>query len=323
MHIISFKNVSKVFPDGTKAINDVTVTIPTNKLTVIIGPSGCGKTTLMKMINRLETPSEGEIYIDDEPVSKKDPVALRRLIGYVIQQIGLLPHMTIAENIALVPELLKWNKKKTKQRVEELLQLVDLDPTTYKDRYPLELSGGQQQRVGVSRALASNPNIILMDEPFSALDPISREQLQVELKSLQEKIHKTIVFVTHDMDEALDIADNIIVMRDGQVEQMASPSELLAEQANEFVREFIGVKRIDQKRKFSMKQLKEFKAIFDKETEKRIHPVTGSMTTEQATTLLNKHDNVHLEVMDDGRVLGYVGFHTLLEAAIQGGRANE
>lgn len=318
MNIISFEQVSKRFSDGTEALKDVSVTIPTNKLTAIIGPSGCGKTTLMKMVNRLETPTSGEIYIDEQPVSKKDPVELRRSIGYVIQRIGLIPHMTIEENVALVPELLSWKKAEIKERVNELLYLVDLEPETFKKRYPLELSGGQQQRVGVSRALASDPNIILMDEPFSALDPISREQLQYELKKLQRKIQKTIVFVTHDMDEALDIADVIIVMRDGQIEQMATPAELLANQVNEFVREFIGIERINRKRDFGEKQLKEFQALFEKNTTSSVQPATSSMTMRQAINKLDQDPNGRLEVMEDGAVLGYVGYHTLLQAAIQG-----
>ncbi|MBO1004064.1 ABC transporter ATP-binding protein [Pseudogracilibacillus auburnensis] len=316
--MISFEQVSKRFSDGTEALKDVSVTIPTNKLTAIIGPSGCGKTTLMKMVNRLETPTSGEIYIDEQPVSKKDPVELRRSIGYVIQRIGLIPHMTIAENVALVPELLGWKKAEIKERVNELLYLVDLEPETFKKRYPLELSGGQQQRVGVSRALASDPNIILMDEPFSALDPISREQLQYELKKLQRKIQKTIVFVTHDMDEALDIADVIIVMRDGQIEQMATPAELLANQVNEFVREFIGIERINRKRDFGEKQLKEFQALFEKSTTSSVQPATSSMTMRQAIKKLDQDPDGRLEVMEDGAVLGYVGYHTLLQAAIQG-----
>ena len=202
-NVIRFDNVTKMFPDGTEALKGVTVTIPTHKLTAIIGPSGCGKTTLMRMINRLELPTAGEIFIDEQAVSERDEVELRRSIGYVIQRIGLIPHMTIEENIAIVPEMLGWEEDRISARVDELLELVDLDSKTYRSRYPFELSGGQQQRVGVSRALASDPNIILMDEPFSALDPISREQLQDELRKLQQKIKKTIVFVTHDMDEAL------------------------------------------------------------------------------------------------------------------------
>src|SRR5690625_4441570 len=318
MNIISFERVTKRFPDGTEALKNVSITIPTNKLTAIIGPSGCGKTTLMKLINRLETPSSGEVYIDNEPISEKDPVNLRRSIGYVIQRIGLIPHMTIKENVALVPELLGWKKTEINDRVNELLELVDLNPNIYKDRYPLELSGGQQQRVGVSRALASNPNIILMDEPFSALDPISREQLQIELKSLQQKIQKTIVFVTHDMDEALEIADHIIIMRQGQIEQMASPTELLNHQANEFVREFIGVKRINRKRNFGDRLLKEFKFLFDSKTDETVQPVPGTMMMKQAAILLKDEPSKHLEVMEDGSILGYIGYHTLLQAAING-----
>src|SRR5699024_8053438 len=224
----------------------------------------CGKTTLMKMINRLETPTNGDIYIDDSNIADQDHVNLRRSIGYVIQRIGLIPHMAIGEKVALVPSLVGWSKQKQTERVHELLELVDLDQEVFKDRYPVELSGGQQQRVGVSRALASDPNIILMDEPFSALDPISREQMQYELKQLQKKIQKTIVFVTHDMDEALDIADEIILMRDGKIEQAASPNALLEKQANTFVTEFIGTKRINRKRKFHERKIGEFQSLFDK-----------------------------------------------------------
>ena len=217
--MIRFENVTKRFPDGTEALKDISLVLPTHQLTAIIGPSGCGKTTLMKMINKLEKPTEGSIYIDEKPINGMDEVQLRRSIGYVIQRIGLFPHMTISDNVALVPKLLEWSKEKKEERVRELLQLVGLDPEVYMERYPLELSGGQQQRVGVVRALAGDPNIVLMDEPFSALDPISREQLQDELRNLQQTINKTIVFVTHDMDEALKIADTIIVMRAGKVEQ--------------------------------------------------------------------------------------------------------
>ena len=194
--MIRFDNVTKRFPDGTEALKGISLAFPAHQLTAIIGPSGCGKTTLMKMINKLEKPTEGEIYIDEEPITGLEEVKLRRSIGYVIQRIGLMPHMTIADNVSMVPRLLGWPKDKTEARARELLALVGLEPDTYLRRYPLELSGGQQQRVGVVRALAGDPNIILMDEPFSALDPISREQLQDELRNLQKEIRKTIVFVT-------------------------------------------------------------------------------------------------------------------------------
>lgn len=210
----------------------------------LIGPSGCGKTTTMKMINRLIEPTDGKIFINGEDISEKDPVQLRRNVGYVIQQIGLLPHMTIEDNITLVPRLKGWEKERYSKRVDELLDLVGLDPMAFKSRFPSELSGGQQQRIGVIRALAAEPPIILMDEPFSALDPISREQLQDELVRLQESIKKTIVFVTHDMDEAIKIADRIAIMKDGKILQFDTPEKILRHPKNDFVRGFIGEDRL-------------------------------------------------------------------------------
>ncbi|KIL48763.1 glycine/betaine ABC transporter ATP-binding protein [Jeotgalibacillus alimentarius] len=242
--MIVFKNVSKTFPDGTEAIKDMNLHIKEGQLVALIGPSGCGKTTTMKMINRLISITSGTIEIDGKDTAGVKEVELRRNIGYVIQRIGLFPHMTIEENVGLIPKLKGKKKAEYQDRVNELLNLVGLDPDTYKKRYPLELSGGQQQRVGVVRALADEPPIILMDEPFSALDPISREQLQDELKQLQMKIKKTIVFVTHDMDEALKIADEIVLLKDGVIQQIASPEQLLREPANDFVRSFIGEERI-------------------------------------------------------------------------------
>lgn len=246
MRLIEFKNVSKTYEDGFQALKHINLEVKSGELLVLIGPSGCGKTTTMKMINRLIDPTEGDIYIDGENIKRKNPVLLRRNIGYVIQQIGLLPHMTIEENIAIVPKLKKWPKEKYMKRVDELLDLVGLDPVVFKKRYPHELSGGQQQRVGVIRALAAEPPIILMDEPFSALDPISREQLQDELIHLQEDIKKTIVFVTHDMDEAIKIANRIAIMRDGEIIQLDTPERILRYPKNEFVRSFIGEKRLHQ-----------------------------------------------------------------------------
>lgn len=317
--VIRFDDVTKRFLDGTEALKGVSVTIKTHKLTVIIGPSGCGKTTLMRMINRLEIPSEGEILIDEEPISNRDVVELRRSIGYVIQRIGLIPHMTIEDNISLVPELLKWDKVKIEDRVDELLTMVGLEPSTFKKRYPFELSGGQQQRVGVSRALASDPNIILMDEPFSALDPISREQLQKELKNLQTKIRKTIVFVTHDMDEALEIADEIIVMREGQIEQIGTPSELIEQQESDFVRDFIGIERIARQRDFSQQKLSEFVHYYDPSWDGLVNEVNESITVGEAITLLDEAPNHRLVVKKDGQTLGYIGHHSLLRASMKSG----
>lgn len=244
--MIQFKNVSKAFDDGFQALKRINLRVEQGELLTLIGPSGCGKTTTMKMINRLIDPTDGEIFIEGENILKKNPVQLRRDIGYVIQQIGLLPHMTIEDNISIVPKLKKWPKDKYMKRVDELLDLVGLDPAVFKKRYPNELSGGQQQRIGVIRALAGDPPIILMDEPFSALDPISREQLQDELLRLQQEIQKTIVFVTHDMDEAIKIAKRVALMKDGQIIQLDSPAQILQHPANDFVREFVGTDRLLQ-----------------------------------------------------------------------------
>lgn len=243
--MIHLEGVNKVYDDGFKALKDINLAFKEGEITVLIGPSGCGKTTTMKLINRLINASSGKIRIQQEDISTLDPVVLRRRIGYVIQSIGLFPHMTIAKNVGIVPRLQKWDKQKIAARVDELLQLVGLDPDIYRNRYPSELSGGQQQRIGVIRALAANPDVILMDEPFSALDPISREQLQDELIRLQQELKKTIVFVTHDMDEAIKIADTIVLMKDGEVIQTGRPDYILRHPANDFVKSFIGKKRME------------------------------------------------------------------------------
>ncbi|MFJ5622536.1 betaine/proline/choline family ABC transporter ATP-binding protein [Peribacillus loiseleuriae] len=245
--MLKFDHVSKMYKGGKKAVNDLSLEFKKGEFIVFIGPSGCGKTTTMKMINRLIEPSEGSIYINGENILEKDPVQLRREIGYVIQQIGLFPHMTIQENISLVPKLLKWPEEKRRTRARELLELVDMTPE-YLERFPHELSGGQQQRIGVLRALAADQSLILMDEPFGALDPITRDSLQEEFKKLQQKLGKTIVFVTHDMDEALKLADQIVILRDGQLVQVGTPDEILRNPVNDFVEEFIGKERLVQAR---------------------------------------------------------------------------
>lgn len=245
--MIEFKNVYKRYRGGSQdVLKDINLLCNDGEITVFIGPSGCGKTTTMKLINRLINPTRGQVLVDGKDTADINPVELRRGIGYVIQHVGLFPHMTIAKNVAVVPRLLKWEQSKIEPRVDELLNMVGLPPEQYRDRYPAELSGGQQQRIGVIRALAAEPNIILMDEPFSALDPISKEQLQDELIHLQKDIQKTIVFVTHDMDEALKIADKIVLMKDGEIVQAASPEEMLRRPANDFVKSFIGEKRLQQ-----------------------------------------------------------------------------
>ena len=221
--MIRFEQVVKRYNEGKIVVDHLDLTVKAGELVTLIGPSGCGKTTTLKMVNRIIEPTQGNIYVHEQDIRKQDVVQLRRGIGYVIQQIGLFPNMTIAENITVVGKLLGWTAKRSSERAAELLEIVDMSPDMYLNRYPKELSGGQQQRIGVLRALAAEPDIILMDEPFGALDPITRDQLQNELKRLQTKLHKTILFVTHDMDEAIKIADTIVLMRNGKVVQADSP----------------------------------------------------------------------------------------------------
>lgn len=241
--MIKFENVTKTYKDKT-ILKNISIEIEKGKLVAFIGASGCGKTTTLKMINRLIKPSSGRIYINGEDIEKKDVIKLRRNIGYVIQQTGLLPHMTVKENIELIPRTEKYDSKAIVETTERLMDMVGLNPDEYLNRYPVELSGGQQQRVGVARAFATDPDIILMDEPFSALDPITRTGLQDELVNLQAQLKKTIVFVTHDMDEAVKIADMICIMKDGEILQYDTPENILKNPKNEFVSEFVGKNRI-------------------------------------------------------------------------------
>lgn len=241
--MIEFVNVSKEFKDK-KVLHDISFTINDNELVAIIGASGCGKTTTLKMINRLIVPTKGKILIDGKNIEEIDKTELRRSIGYVIQQMGLFPHMTVKENIELIQKLEKKDPKEIEENTNRLMEIMDLDGDLYLNKYPSDLSGGQQQRVGVARALANNPKVILMDEPFSALDPITRSNLQDELVELHKKMNTTIVFVTHDMDEAIKIADRIIIMKDGDIVQYDTPEEILKHPKNEFVQEFIGKNKI-------------------------------------------------------------------------------
>jgi osmoprotectant transport system ATP-binding protein len=242
--MISLDRVRKAYPDGTVAVHELSFEVAPGEIAVLVGPSGCGKTTTMRMINRLVDPTAGTITVDGDDVCTIDPVALRRRIGYVIQQVGLFPHQTVAANIATVPKLLGWDRAKTKARTGELLELVGLDPAIHAKRYPHQLSGGQRQRVGVARALAADPPVLLMDEPFGAVDPVARDRLQAEFLRLQDQVGKTVVFVTHDVDEAIRLGDRIAVMRDGgHLEQYAAPSALLAEPATAYVAEFVGAER--------------------------------------------------------------------------------
>ncbi|KAA9086590.1 ABC transporter ATP-binding protein [Microbacterium radiodurans] len=241
--MIEFRGVGKQFPDGTRAVQDFSLVIPSHKTTVFVGSSGCGKTTLLRMINRMVEPTSGVIEIDGENVLSGSPVELRRRIGYVMQNSGLLPHFTVADNIATVPVLTGTSRRDARRRALELMETVGLDPKM-ADRYPAQLSGGQQQRVGVARGLASDPNILLMDEPFGAVDPIVRDELQQELLRLQRELGKTVVFVTHDIDEAFLLGDQVVILAAGANKlQVGSPSEIIREPADDFVSSFIGVDR--------------------------------------------------------------------------------
>jgi len=241
---IRLEGVSKTYADGTVGVAELDLTFTAGELSVLVGPSGCGKTTTMKMINRIIEPSTGRILLGGEDVTRVDPDKLRRRIGYVIQNVGLFPHQTVRTNVGTVPRLLGWDKQRVRARVDDLLATVGLDPDAFGDRYPAQLSGGQRQRAGVARALAADPPVLLMDEPFSAVDPIVRERLQSEFLRLQASVRKTIVFVTHDIEEAVRIGDRIAVMSEGgHVEQYATPAELLGRPANAFVADFVGADR--------------------------------------------------------------------------------
>src|SRR4051794_3299979 len=242
--MIRLDRVAKRYPDGTVAVEELSLDVPAGEIAVLVGPSGCGKTTTMRMVNRLVEPTSGRIFVGGEDVTRADPVKLRRGIGYVIQQVGLFPHQTVGTNVATVPRLLGWERRRSRARVDELLELVGLDPARHRDRYPHQLSGGQRQRVGVARALAADPPVLLMDEPFGAVDPVARDRLQAEFLRLQEQVGKTVVFVTHDIDEAIRLGDRIAVMREGgRLEQYADPATLLSSPATDFVADFVGADR--------------------------------------------------------------------------------
>lgn len=307
--MLRFENISMSYDGKHEVLHNLNLHIKEGQLAVLIGPSGCGKTTLLQLINRLIQPVSGNIYIGGVDSSSMDPVELRRGIGYVIQEIGLFPHMTIEQNIEIVPKLLKWPEEKRKARTLELLKLVGLDPEAYLSRYPSNLSGGQQQRIGLLRALAAEPPVILMDEPFGALDPITREALQDEIKKLQKKLKKTIVFVTHDMDEALKIADVIVLMKDGAVVQAASPEELLSNPANEFVEQFIGKHRIYNGKIDTVQDVM------------RANPVTvpKEMGLAQSIALMERKGVSSLLVVDnDNKLLGALGIEDITKAAKRG-----
>ncbi|MFE2967939.1 betaine/proline/choline family ABC transporter ATP-binding protein [Streptomyces sp. NPDC059340] len=241
--MIRFEQVTKRYPDGTTAVDGLSFEVAQGELVTLVGPSGCGKTTTMMMVNRLIEPTSGRIFVNGEDIATVDPVRLRRRIGYVIQQVGLFPHRTILDNTATVPTLIGWKKAKARTRAAELLDLVGLDPKTYGSRYPEQLSGGQRQRVGVARALAADPPVLLMDEPFGAVDPVVREQLQDEFLRMQETVRKTVLLVTHDIEEAVRLGDRIAVYGQGRIEQFDTPGAVLGTPATPYVAEFVGADR--------------------------------------------------------------------------------
>ncbi|MCJ1655318.1 betaine/proline/choline family ABC transporter ATP-binding protein [Staphylococcus sp. NRL 16/872] len=308
--MLSIRNLSKVYAGGKKAVDNMNIDIESGDFVAFIGTSGSGKTTALRMINRMIESTEGEITIDGKNIRQMNAVELRRSIGYVIQQIGLMPHMTVKENIVLVPKLLKWSQEKKDEKAKELINLVDL-PEEYLDRYPSELSGGQQQRIGVVRALAAEQDIILMDEPFGALDPITRDTLQDLVKKLQKQLGKTFIFVTHDMDEAIKLADKICIMTNGKVVQYDTPDNILRAPANDFVKDFIGQNRLIQDRP-------NIRTVEDA----MVKPVTvhvDSSLNEAVNIMRERRVDTIFVVNNEDHLLGYLD----IEDINQGLRANK
>ena len=305
--VVAFEHVTKRYggPDAPPAVDDLTLTVPAGEICVLVGPSGCGKTTSMKMVNRLIEPTSGRITIGGEDVASLPAVELRRRIGYVIQQVGLFPHLTVGENVAVVPKLLRWSEARIRERRDELLDLIGLEPAEYRDRYPGELSGGERQRVGVARALAADPPVMLMDEPFGAVDPIRRDRLQNEFLRLQEQVRKTVIFVTHDVDEAIKMADRIaILQRGGILAQYDTPAAILANPASEFVERFVGADR--GLKRLSLGRVRDLDVI---------EPVIVQAGEDRAGVRqrLDGVEPLHyaLLVDDQGRPLGWIDEHDL------------
>ncbi|HWH10816.1 MAG TPA: ABC transporter ATP-binding protein [Solirubrobacteraceae bacterium] len=304
---LEFRNVSKRYPGSSQpAIADLSFEVPAGEVCVLVGPSGCGKTTAMRLVNRMIPLTGGDILLGGRSVLDRRPDDLRKEIGYVIQQIGLFPHLTIADNIATVPRLLGWDRQRMTQRTDELLVLIGMDPDEMRDRYPAQLSGGQRQRVGVARALAADPPLMLMDEPFGAIDPISRERLQDEFLRLQATVRKTIVFVTHDIDEAIKMGDRIAILREGgRLAQFATPAELLARPADEFVAQFVGADRA--LKRLALSTLADLRLIAPNGTPANGDRVALKTNVRDALSLLLAAGGRPLTVVDDGdRVAGLV-----------------
>jgi osmoprotectant transport system ATP-binding protein len=300
--MIKLDNVTKAFETqagATLAADRVSFEVADGEICVLLGPSGCGKTTTLKMVNRLVEPTSGKIYINGKDTDAYDPVELRRTIGYVIQQIGLFPNMTVEENICVVPKLLGWDMNKARTRAAELLATINLEPAIFLKRYPKELSGGQQQRVGVARALAADPPVLLMDEPFGAIDPINREVIQDEFLKIHRRLKKTVMFVSHDIDEAVKMADKVAIFRAGKLEQFDSPDNILAHPANEFIADFVGSDR-------TLKRLRLVRV--EEAIELGAPKVLADEALERAAALMNEHRHEFIVMVDEmGRPHSYVG----------------
>ncbi len=300
--MVVYEDVTKIYDDNTVAVDGLNLTVEHGELMVFIGPSGCGKTTTLQMTNRLKEPTSGRILLNGEDTRNMRAVDLRRNMGYVIQEIALFPHMTVGQNISVVPDLLGWSKKDKRDRARELLEMVALDPEIYMNRYPRELSGGQQQRIGVLRALAVDPEVLLMDEPFGGLDPITRDQLHDELKTLQDKVKKTIIFVTHDMDEALKLADRVTLMRDGKIVQVDTAEEILRNPNDEFVADFIGSER---------RLISPLDVLVREVMLKDVPTLPPDASLDEALTTMQKENTDYVAVADGEEFLGMLSAHRL------------
>src|SRR5438876_11937879 len=302
---IVFRNVTKRYPGRrVPAVSDLSLVVPAGEICVLVGPSGGGKTTAMKMVNRLVDMTEGDILIDGRSVRSLNVIQLRRQVGYVIQHVGLFPHMSVADNIGTVPRLLGWPKDRVRRRAGELIELVGLDPVHDPDRYPRQLSGGQQQRVGLARAMAADPAVMLMDEPFGALDPITRERLQQEFLRLHAEIRKTVIFVTHDIDEAIKMGDRIAILREGGIlAQYDTPDAILANPADEFVARFVGADR--SLKRLALRRLSDIELLAVPNGDDSLYPTVAAATTlRDALALMLEEGRRELAVVDEGTVSG-------------------
>ena len=318
--MIRLDGVSKKYDDGTVAVHDLDLDVPEGETVVLVGPSGCGKSTTLKMVNRLIEPTGGRILLEGEDVTHVDPVKLRRRMGYVIQQTGLFPHQTIAANVATVPKLLGWDRKKVDARVQELLELVGLDPKTYAKRYPHQLSGGQRQRVGVARALAADPPVLLMDEPFGAVDPVVRGRLQDEFLRLQRDLGKTVLIVTHDIDEAVKMGDRVAVFAEGgRLAQYDEPAAVLGAPADEFVAEFVGGSRGLRRLSVTSIDPDHLESMEGVNAADLGGTIDVSSTLEDAMALMMREDRSMVGVTEKARFLGVLtpnGVHRMLRASV-------